>query len=113
MSDIAKGVIIGVVTTAILAFFSSLSGGWIVKFLGGVPLDEYQKLEQRVTNAHSRIDGIKLIAIKKDTKEFGCGADAVAEDSSLTVMYGSQDGTSCGVINKNYFKELQLNVPNL
>ncbi|EJF4094207.1 hypothetical protein DFX36_RS23650 [Vibrio parahaemolyticus] len=112
MSDIAKGVIIGVITTAILAFFSSLSGGWFIKLLGGVPLAEYKVLEQEVTSAHSRLNGLKLVATKKDVKEFGCGAGAVVEDTSLTVMYGSQDGTSCGVINKNYFKELHLNIPS-
>lgn len=112
MSDIVKGVVIGVVTTVILALLSSLSGGWVVELLGGVSKSKYLELVQQANSAHARLDGIRLTAVRKEPKSFSCGGSGVADENSLTVMYGSKDGTSCKVQNENYFKEFSLRIPN-
>lgn len=60
-----------------------------------------------------RVEGIRLIATPRQdlTRPFGCGGSDVADPTLPIVMYGSQDGTSCAVANKNYFKELRLDIP--
>lgn len=60
-----------------------------------------------------RIEVIKLVATPREdlTRPFGCGGSDVADPNAPIVMYGSQDGTSCAVANKNYFKELRLEIP--
>jgi hypothetical protein len=63
---------------------------------------------------NDRITGIKLVAVPRDDLDvpFGCGQTNKAGAASMFVMYGTTEGNSCKVGNINYYKELQLYVPN-
>ena len=63
---------------------------------------------------NQRISGIKLVEGKLDQVNFACGGTSKAPSfsNSVSVMYGSRDGTSCGVQNINFYKELKVHVPN-
>lgn len=76
------------------------------------------KLDGKIRSANSdisslrrRVSGIKLTAKATSTKSFGCGQSGSYGGNDLTVMYGSKDGTGCGVTNQNYFKTLTLTIP--
>ncbi|MBO9490445.1 hypothetical protein J7384_08730 [Endozoicomonas sp. G2_1] len=111
MNDISKSILIGVATTVILGAIGSINGSWIIKALGGVTEKELAVLQTELDRAHKRLNGISLVASHEATGEFNCGNSDKADQTSLVVMYGSQDGTSCGVINQNYYKKLVLEVP--
>ncbi|GAB5531566.1 MAG: hypothetical protein Roseis3KO_33430 [Roseivirga sp.] len=64
-----------------------------------------------ISSLRRRVSGIKLTAKPASTKSFGCGQSGAYGGNDLTVMYGSKDGTGCGVTNQNYFKTLTLTVP--
>jgi len=69
-------------------------------------------LRESVGNLNRRVDGIRLTVTGTSTSpEFACGGQHAAEPNTLTVMYGSKDGTSCGVHNINYYKQLAIEVP--
>lgn len=62
--------------------------------------------------AHKRINGISLTSASiSQSPGFGCSQTQKAPGNDLTVMYGSKDGTGCGVMNANFYKTLKLNVP--
>jgi hypothetical protein len=58
---------------------------------------------------------IQRISIKSrpssDSSPYGCGSEQKENPSNSVVMYGLRDGTSCGVPNKNYYKELYIEIP--
>jgi hypothetical protein len=69
-------------------------------------------LADRVARLETRVNGIRLSAKDYGTSPtYGCGNAQRAEPTSLVVMYGIRDGTSCGVPNVNYYKEITLEVP--
>jgi uncharacterized membrane protein YidH (DUF202 family) len=66
-----------------------------------------------VKRLSNRIDGIRLTATQAAPSEpYACGGTQRTESTTLTVMAGLRDGTSCGVQNINYYKEFRLVVPN-
>jgi|ERR1700683_1318741 hypothetical protein len=63
---------------------------------------------------NERISGIKIVMIPRpdlDVK-FGCGETSKAGETSMFVMYGTTEGNSCKVPNYNYYKEVQLEIPD-
>ncbi len=70
-------------------------------------------LQDQLNKANGRISGIKLEAPEfAVTQSFSCGGQSIVGDGpDLWVMYGSRDGTSCGVQNVNWYKRLRLTVP--
>ncbi|MCG7941451.1 MAG: hypothetical protein N0C88_21750 [Candidatus Thiodiazotropha lotti] len=69
-------------------------------------------INRRVESAHSRINGVRLHVTRKSVSpQFACGGEQKENGNNLMVMYGSRDGTSCGVHNLNYYKEIGLSIP--
>lgn len=69
-------------------------------------------MREHIAQLNRRMDGIRLtVASTSTSPEFGCGGQQMSESDTLTVMYGSRDGTSCKVPNLNYYKQLALEVP--
>ncbi|MBB4080538.1 hypothetical protein GGR28_003172 [Lewinella aquimaris] len=60
---------------------------------------------------NNRISGIRLSAEDAGTAEYSCGEQHLRTPTSLTVMYGLRDGTSCDIRNINYYKRLLLHIP--
>jgi hypothetical protein len=60
-----------------------------------------------------RVEGIKLVVKTRDDliRPFGCGGSDAADPTAPIVMYGAQEGNSCAVANKNYYKEFSLEIP--
>lgn len=70
-------------------------------------------VQERVSHLESRIEGIKLVAEDASVSpDFGCGQEQRTSVSNTLVMYGSRDGTSCRVPNRNYYKKLSLVIPD-
>jgi enamine deaminase RidA (YjgF/YER057c/UK114 family) len=70
--------------------------------------------EQPLREINARIDGISLVAEDAGTSpDFICGQEQKTEPTNLIVMYGSRDGTSCNVPNRNYYKRLTLRIPSV
>ena len=69
-------------------------------------------LNNKISRVNNRISGISLTASSAPTKSFACRGSGSYTAEDLTVMYGSKDGTGCGITNENYFKTLSLNIPN-
>jgi hypothetical protein len=64
-----------------------------------------------VQDTNKRISGISLRETDQTyLPEYGCGQERVA-NTSLTYMVGERDGTSCGVMNRNYVKTLSIEIP--
>lgn len=79
----------------------------------GHPPVELSDLKRQVAQLASRLSGIRLVASDGGTSAgYDCGKTMKAEPTTLTVMYGLTDGTSCGVPNVNYYKTLTLHVPD-
>lgn len=78
--------------------------------LGGATGEELLLLEQEIARSHDRLAGMTLTAQYEGTKKFDCGNEALAESTSFVVVYGSTDGTGCGVYNENHFKRFSLSV---
>lgn len=112
MSEIVKGIVIGVCTALVLGVISAINGQWFIGILGGVTTDELASLKSEIARSHGRLDGISLTASPAVTRDFGCGGEGVVEGTSLVAMYGSRDGTSCKVMNRNYFKTFSLTIPD-
>jgi hypothetical protein len=101
-------------TSKYMVFAISLS---LVALIGQVaqsllPANVPSDIEGRLQRLSARLDGIRLQA--KDagaSAPYGCGQTQKSEPTTLTVMYGIRDGTSCGIMNVNYYKELSLDVP--
>jgi len=80
-------------------------------------LDSYSKKSERAMKsakkANSRLNGISLRAVQTSTsQQFACGETRKASTTDLTFMFGSRDGTGCGVHNLNHYKKLSLEVPS-
>ena len=74
--------------------------------------EQLQSLSQLVDSAHRRISGLSLRVVKTSISDgFGCGSEWKSDSNNLLVMYGSRDGTGCGVENLNYYKQLGLSIP--
>lgn len=75
-------------------------------------IGDVAELSEKLAAINQRIDGIKLIAVDQGgSLEYGCGGTQTTTPSSLVVMHGLRDGTSCGTTNINYLKEIQIVVP--
>jgi hypothetical protein len=74
--------------------------------------DEMVQLRSNVTSTNNRIDGIRLNVVgTSDSGNWACGETQTAGRSELVFMYGSRDGTGCGIRNVNYYKEIGIHVP--
>jgi hypothetical protein len=62
-------------------------------------------------SAHDRIGKISLGVAENHQGDFNCGHEHKMGPADSWVMYGSRDGTSCGVQNICYYKRLVVNIP--
>jgi hypothetical protein len=70
------------------------------------------RIESSNEALNRRISGIKLnVSAARTLPKFACGGQAVAESNGLEFMYGSRDGTGCGVQNANWVKTIGLEIP--
>jgi hypothetical protein len=77
-----------------------------------LPVNVPSDIDGRLTRLTARVDNIRLVAREaRPSPTYGCGGTQRAEPNSLQVMSGLTDGTSCGVLNVNYYKELSIDVP--
>jgi len=66
---------------------------------------------KRLDDLQHRVDGIKLTATASDGPIYNCfGEDRATPDSTI-VMYGLKEGGGCREDNRNYYKELKIEVP--
>ncbi|ANB22177.1 hypothetical protein A6K25_13375 [Alteromonas stellipolaris] len=103
-------------TFSLLLALISVSGQGLNTYLKSQPSYAEGKVSDEVlvliNDLNRRIDGIRLRAEHSNIGEFGCGGTSKVEKDTLTVMYGSRDGTSCGVSNQNFYKQLSLSIPD-